>query len=168
MKPVIFTLVGKDKAGLVDSLAKIVYSQGGNWLGSNISHMAGHFAGFVQIDLPEDKQDAIMLAFANHPDLTIHLMAGEVKEPTLQTRIGVEVTGNDKPGIVQELTSVFNQFNLNISKFESSCRSAPNWGSLLFKARAEIDVADGFELDNLRSALENIADDLMVDIHRIE
>jgi glycine cleavage system regulatory protein len=72
--------------------------------------------------------------------------------------------GTDKTGIVQELTEILNQFNLNISKFDSTLESAPNWGNPLFKAKALICIADEFDLDSLTEALESVANDLMVDI----
>ena len=164
MKPMIFTLVGQDKPGLVDSLAQTVYQLGGNWLASNFSHMAGHFAGFVQVDLPLEKHQALIDAFSQHPDLQIHLVQGEETSSSTSQSATVEIMGNDKPGIVQELTSVLSQFNINISRFDSSCSSAPNWGSSLFKATAEVEIPDNFDLDPLREALEEIANDLVVDI----
>lgn len=53
MKNVVITFVGKDKAGLVDQLAQVVIDHQGNWLGSSMSHLAGQFAGIVQVELPE-------------------------------------------------------------------------------------------------------------------
>ncbi|MCP3865993.1 MAG: glycine cleavage system protein R, partial [Aestuariibacter sp.] len=49
MKPVIITVIGKDRPGLVDAVAKKVYQFGGNWQGSSFAHMAGQFAGFVEV-----------------------------------------------------------------------------------------------------------------------
>ncbi|WP_166424762.1 ACT domain-containing protein [Paraglaciecola sp. 20A4] len=164
MKPMIFTLVGKDKTGLVDSLAQSVFKLGGNWLGSNLSYMAGHFAGFVEIQLPADKQDALIEQFSSHPDLSINLVEGAHENPVQTHTVQIEIMGNDKPGIVQELTSILSRFSLNIVKFDSTCGSAPNWGGMLFKAKAIVAIEDGFDLDELRRALESIANDLMVDI----
>ena len=164
MEPIIFTLVGRDKPGLISDLAKTVYDMQGNWLGSNFSHMAGHFAGFVQVDLPKDKHQALIDCFSQHPDLKIHLLSGEPQESLDQQSAQIEITGNDRVGIVQELTQILSQFNLNIVKFDSSLASAPNWGGDLFKAKAVITVAVDFDLDALREALEEVANDLMVDI----
>lgn len=160
----IFTLVGQDKPGLIDSLAQTVFDMRGNWLASNFSHMAGHFAGFVQIDLPQEKHPALLAKFTQHPDLQIHLVQGVDADNSESITAQVDIMGNDKPGIVQELTAILNQFNLNIIQFESSCESAPNWGSSMFKAKAHISVAPDFDMDPLREALEGIANDLMVDI----
>lgn len=164
MKPIIFTIVGRDKPGLIDSLAQHVYDLKGNWLASNFAHMAGHFTGFVQVDLPQEKHDELIKRFSQHPDLQIHLVSAE-SHPQSETNTAIiEIMGNDKPGIVQELTSVLNQFNINIVKFESSCGSAPNWGGTLFKAVTTIEVPAEFDVEPLRLALEAIAADLVVDI----
>jgi glycine cleavage system regulatory protein len=165
MKPLIFTLVGQDKPGLISDLAKTVYGMGGNWLGSNFSHMAGHFAGFVQIDLPLYKHQTLITLLLQHPDLKIHLLSGVVEEPIEPKQsVQIEITGNDKTGIVQELTQILNQFNLNIVKFDSCLETAPNWGGSLFKAKALISIAADFDLEKLQESLESIANDLMVDI----
>ncbi|KXI26985.1 glycine cleavage system protein R [Paraglaciecola hydrolytica] len=164
MKPLIFTLVGPDKPGLISNLSKAVFERGGNWLGSNFSHMAGHFAGFVHIDLPAEKHDELIALFDQHPDLRIHLVSAQAAVIQGQQTAQINIMGNDKAGIVQELTRVLNQFNLNIMQFDSSCTSAPNWGSPLFKAKAIVEIAPDVELVSLREALENIANDLMVDV----
>jgi glycine cleavage system regulatory protein len=164
MKPIIFTLVGSDKPGLISDLAKTVYEMGGNWLGSNFSHMAGHFAGFVQVDLPLEKHQALIERLSQHPDLKIHLLSGITAPQEQQKSVIIDIMGNDKIGIVQELTQILSQFNLNIVKFDSCLETAPNWGGELFKARAIITVAADFDLETLRDKLESVANDLMVDI----
>jgi len=164
MKPIIFTLVGSDKPGLISDLAKTVYAMGGNWLGSNFSHMAGHFAGFVEVDLPLEKHPALIELLSQHPHLKIHVLPGIIDHPPEQQSVIIDIMGNDKTGIVQELTQILSQFNLNIVKFDSSLESAPNWGGELFKAKATITVAADFDMEMLREKLESVANDLMVDI----
>lgn len=164
MKSIIFTLVGQDKPGLISDLAKTIYNMGGNWLGSNFSHMAGHFAGFVQVDMPKEKHQALIEKLLKHPDLKIHLLPGITDTPVEQQSVQIDIMGNDKSGIVQEITQILSQFNLNIVKFDSCLESAPNWGGALFKAKATISVAADFDLEALQESLENVANDLMVDI----
>ncbi|MFT6898305.1 MAG: glycine cleavage system regulatory protein [Paraglaciecola sp.] len=164
MKPMIFTLVGKDKRGLIESLAQTVFDLGGNWLGSNFSYMAGHFAGFVEIRLPQERHSELLQRFAEHPDLSINLLAGHDDSIVTDKMAQIDIIGNDRPGIVQELTAILSRFNINILTFDSSCVSAPNWGAQLFKAKALIAVDEAFQLDELRYALEDLADDLVVDI----
>jgi glycine cleavage system regulatory protein len=137
---------------------------GGNWLGSNFSHMAGHFAGFVQVDLPLEKHQTLIERLSQHPDLKIHLLPGVTDHPAEQQSVQIDIMGNDKSGIVQELTLILSRFNLNIIKFDSCLESAPNWGGALFEAKATISVAADFDLETLQEALESVANDLMVDI----
>ncbi|XOV80754.1 MAG: glycine cleavage system protein R [Aestuariibacter sp.] len=164
MKSLVLTIVGTDKPGLVESLAKLVFNHQGNWLASNFSHMAGQFAGFVEIHIPEDQEQAILDAFENHPNLKVCLSQGISENEQELQQISIDIVGNDKPGIVQEVTGVLNRFNLNIRKFDSSCGSAPNWGSALFKAHAQVTIPADVDTDELQHALEDIANDLMVEV----
>ncbi len=164
MKSVVITIVGNDKPGLIESLAKTVYQHKGNWLSSNFSHMSGHFAGFAEVHIPEAEESALVDALSQHPDLNVVLCEGKETEASSCDLITVDIVGNDKAGIVQELTGVLNQFNLNICSFDSKCGSAPNWGSAIFKARAQVEIPKDFDVDQLKESLESIANDLMVEV----
>ncbi|WP_088329745.1 ACT domain-containing protein [Lacimicrobium sp. SS2-24] len=163
MKSIIVSLLGKDKPGIVERIAKQVRLFEGNWLASNFAHMAGHFTGFVEIQLPQKKITPLLEQLDSMPELNIRLVEGETS-PAQAIRASLEIMGNDKPGIVQEITSVLHQFNINILRFSSSCEAAPNWGGLLFKANIDIDYPEGFDIAPLSLALEQIANDLVVDI----
>ncbi|RDV28146.1 glycine cleavage system protein R [Alteromonas aestuariivivens] len=164
MQSIVITIMGKDKPGLVDAVAKCVYQHQGNWQGSSFARMAGMFTGFVEIHVPENSHQALVRALDSIPDLTVQSVTVAHTPSSYQETLAVEVMGNDKPGIVQELTNILNQFNLNIESFDSRCESAPNWGSLMFKARAVIGVPEDFDSQSLQSALESISNDLVVDI----
>lgn len=164
MKSLVITIVGKDKPGLIDSLAKVVYQHQGNWLNSSFSRMAGQFAGFAEIHIPAEEETAILDTFSKHPDLNVILSEGKSADAQQFDTVELEIIGNDKAGIVQEVTGILNQFNLNICQLNSEFGSAPNWGSAIFKANATIDVPKDFDLDELKESLEEIASDLMVEI----
>ena len=164
MQSLVISIMGKDKPGLVDTLAKCIYKHQGNWQGSSFAHMAGMFTGFVEVHVSEEHQQHLINALDALKDLSVQSVSATKDIPTNTTKLTVDVMGNDKAGIVQELTSVLNQFNLNILTFSSHCESAPNWGSLIFKAKAEIAVSEDFDDDALQRALESLANDLVVDI----
>ncbi len=164
MQSLVISIMGKDKPGLVDALAKCVYKHQGNWQGSSFAHMAGMFTGFVEVHVADEQKQSLIDALDALSDLSVQSVAVTNGEPTNTTKLTVDVMGNDKTGIVQELTSVLNQFNLNILTFSSHCESAPNWGNLIFKAKAEIAVPENFDDDALQDALEALANDLVVDI----
>ncbi|QCZ94465.1 glycine cleavage system protein R [Salinimonas iocasae] len=164
MQPVVISIMGKDKAGIVDAIAKNVYQHGGNWQSSSFAHMAGMFTGFVEVQVPEDRHEELVASLNGIADLSVQAVSLKNAQDSLSDTLTVEVMGNDKPGIVQELTSTLNQFNLNIVTFDSGCESAPNWGSLMFKATAVVRVPEDFDEVRLQSALEALANDLVVDI----
>jgi glycine cleavage system regulatory protein len=163
MTSTIITLIGKDKPGLLDSLARQVYDLEGNWLGSSFSHMAGYFAGFAEIAIPKTNLQKLIDTFNAHPDLQIQIVQGENTNEQGQSVI-LEIVGNDRPGIVQELSNVFSQFAVNIVGFDSWLESAPNWGGDLFKAKAKIVAPTTLDLNHLQNALEALANDLVIDL----
>jgi len=164
MQSLVISIMGKDKPGLVDALAKCIYLHKGNWQGSSFAHMAGMFTGFVEVHIVQSESEKLIEALNEIPDLSVQSVAASSSSDELVTQLTVDVMGNDKLGIVQELTSVLNQFNLNILTFSSHCESAPNWGNLMFKAKAVIAVPKNFDDDALQNALESLANDLVVDI----
>ncbi|BDX05314.1 glycine cleavage system protein R [Planctobacterium marinum] len=164
MKSIVITLVGNDKPGLIDSIAKAISNAQGNWLASSFAHMAGHFAGFAEIQIPEENEAALLATLENHPDLKITLSEGVSGQQAEMRKATIDIEANDRQGIVKELTHVLNTFNLNIMQFDSVCESAPNWGNLMFKATAEVDLPLDLDTQELQSALEDLSDDLMVDI----
>jgi len=54
MKQLILTVIGQDKAGLVEQLATVIASHKGNWMASNLSHLGGYFAGILQLEVSEE------------------------------------------------------------------------------------------------------------------
>ena len=53
---------------------------------------------------------------------------------------------------------------MNVEEFSSECISAPMSGEPLFKASARLQLPDGCNDAALKTELEKIADDLLVDI----
>lgn len=164
MKPVIFTIIGNDKPGLVDILAKTVYANEGNWQGSSFAHMAGQFAGFVEVLVPEDKHQTLENALNQIDGLHVQVQSAPERTMSKLNKVTIDVTGNDRTGIVQEITNILNGFNLNILNFSSRCESAPNWGGLIFKANLHVEVPTDTHVDELQDALEAVANDLIVDM----
>ncbi|HAU92146.1 MAG TPA: glycine cleavage system protein R, partial [Alteromonas sp.] len=106
MKPVIFTIIGNDRPGLVDAVAKKVFEYGGNWQGSSFAHMAGQFAGFVEAQVPGDKHQDLIAALNTLDGLQVHSQSVTESALSDADELTIEVMGNDRPGIVQELTNV--------------------------------------------------------------
>src|SRR5690348_11545801 len=52
----VMTVIGKDRPGLVDSIASLVAEHGGNWLESRMSRLGGQFARIVQVEVAAEKE----------------------------------------------------------------------------------------------------------------
>lgn len=164
MKSLVITLIGEDKTGIVDRVAKAVRSHQGNWLGSRFSHMAGQFAGFLEVTVPIDNAQDLIQALRQIDGLHIHAVDTQSQQEQKLEIANFSIIGNDKSGIVNDITSVLQQFNVNILEFDSKCESAPNWGNLMFQAAFKVAIPENLELDDIQAALEDIANDLVVDI----
>lgn len=164
MKQLVLTIIGKDKAGLVEQLSSVINQHQGNWMASNLSHLAGYFAGIVQIEVAEQELESLTTALAGLTDLDIRVQQGEHTTLDKERQIRFVITGNDRPGIVRELSTILNHKGANIVAFESSKQSAPNWGSPLFHALATVQLPAGIATQDITSALEAIATDIIVDL----
>ncbi|KKL02913.1 glycine cleavage system protein R [Rheinheimera mesophila] len=164
MKQLILTVIGQDKAGLVEQLATVISSHQGNWMASNLSHLGGYFAGILQLEVPEEHLFALTTELERMSDLDIKIQQGLDSQMHPDKQLQFVITGNDRPGIVRELSSVIKHKGANITHFESSKQSAPNWGVPLFHAIATVELPAGLNKDEVVKALEAIASDVVVDV----
>lgn len=164
MQAMVLSIIGKDKKGLVDDVAKAVSNAQGNWMRSSFCHLAGHFAGFVEIILPKENQNDLVSACHALSNLQITLLPANELVQTDTKQAYIAVTGNDRKGIVRDVTGALSTFDLNIIELNTKCESAPNWGNLLFSANILVEIPLNFDTTKLSMAIEGIADDLMVDL----
>lgn len=165
MSHLVLSFVAPDRTGLVETLSNIVKTHQGNWQASSMHHMAGSFAGVIEISVNSDKVDAIIADVNNIDDINAVFRQSEVQSSTQAPNLVLELTANDRTGIVQEISSTIHQQGGNLLKLVSSPESAAHSGQTLFKAKATITVSEQ-NVESLIDSLENLADDLMVDISR--
>jgi glycine cleavage system regulatory protein len=170
MKDLVLTLIGPDRPGLVESLAKRVADHGGNWLESRMAHLAGQFAGILRIEVPPDRVDALHAALAELEAEGLRVVAESGARPADSDRraMELELLGQDHPGIVRKVSEVLLGHGVNIEELTTDNLSAPMAGGLLFRAKARLNVPAGTDTDRLRRDLETIADDLMVDLRLVQ
>jgi len=162
----VMTVLGNDRPGLVSSLADAVSSHGGNWLESRMSRLAGQFAGIVRIECPADVVDALIhkLQAPEMSGLTIQMVREPVNEPVPRNTFVVDVVGNDRPGIVRELSAAIANAGGNIEELTTGLESAPMSGQPMFRAHGVISVQEGTEPAAFGIVIEGLSDDLTVDV----
>ena len=72
--------------------------------------------------------------------------------------------GNDRPGIIHEVTRALANQQLNVVDLSSDLTRAAMSGMPLFSCIAAIEVAQQLDLDTLQTQLTTIATDLDLDI----
>lgn len=168
MATVVLTVIGDDRAGLVDALAGPIAKHGGNWDRSHMARLAGKFAGIVVASVPDGRVDALTAdldTLTAQGLLDINVAIASTADPTTSDELlQLHLIGQDRPGIIREIASALAERNVSIEELETSASSAPMSNELLFEATAALRVPPGTDPGDLRSTLESIANELMVDL----
>jgi glycine cleavage system regulatory protein len=161
------TVIGEDRSGLVESIARAVAAHGGNWVESRMSRLAGRFAGILRVEVPAGRSADLAEALRGlgAAGLTVVVEPSVGGERTGDARrLELELVGQDRPGIVREISGVLVRHGVSVDELATECSSAPESGGALFRATAALHVPASVATGDLRAALERIADDLMVDV----
>ena len=163
--PLVITLVGADRTGLVESVARVVAEHDGNWLESRMCRLGGEFAGILRVEIPAEKKSALLAALQKISSLNVVIQPTQSAiAATSGRQTKLEIVGSDRPGIVREITSALARANVNVEEFFSELVSAPMSGETLFKASARLQLPEHCDLAALKRDLEKIAADLLVDV----
>lgn len=168
MTSLVLTVIAQDKPGLVELLSETIANHQGNWQESSMSRLAGQFAGILIIEVPQDHSEAMTAALNDlqSQGLNVNVTASKEAAPeeTYQ-HVTIELIGHDKPGIVREISHALNSLKINVESLSTELVSGSMSAEELFKAEASLRVPTSVELDDLQNALEDIANDLMVDLN---
>lgn len=162
----ILTFVAHDRPGIVERLAKIVTDNGGNWLESRMTNLAGMFAGVARISLPDGQAAPLESSLNAVRDDIIQVMvhpADSAPNPSGPV-IAFDIVGPDHPGIVHELTRTIAGLGASVEDMDTRIESAPVDGGTLFYAETTVRLPSGLSDEEFREALENSANALFVDI----
>jgi glycine cleavage system regulatory protein len=166
MASLILTVIGSDRPGLVRTLAEAVAAHGGSWLESRMARLAGQFAGIVRVEAP-DSLLADLRALEGQ-GLRIVVQSGDdgtaAAAPMPAPRLALEVVGNDRPGIVRDITQILAGCGVNIEELITGVASGSFSGETLFRATALLRAPDEDAVEAVRAGLEQLGDELMVDI----
>jgi glycine cleavage system regulatory protein len=166
-KTMVMTVIGKDRTGLVESLARLIEDNGGNWIESRMCRLGGEFAGILRILLPKEREPALVKALRDldSEGLTVIAHPDEVPPPAGETRKALlSMTGHDRPGIIRQISAALANQDINVEELESECFCAPMSGEILFQALARLRVPGSRKMSEIRRELEKLGSELMVDI----
>lgn len=167
--PLVMTVIGQDRPGLVDLVAGLVAEHGGNWLESRMCRLGGEFAGLLRVHVPRERVSTLEQALAGlaAQGLTVVVRAdadSEATAPAGARSAVIEIVGQDRPGIVRQISRALAAQGVNVEELRTECVSAAMSGETLFQARVQLHVPVTCVVNDLRRELETIASDLFVDI----
>lgn len=168
MASVVLTLLGTDRAGLVSAVSRVVTDHEGSWAHSQMAHLAGMFAGIVEVELPPARIDGLIAAVEALAEQGLRVTvehSGDSATPEARERMDLHLVGADRPGIVAEVSELLACRDANVEQLITKVIEAPMAGGTLFEAEAVIALPADSDAAGLRRALEALADELMVDLN---
>lgn len=160
----LITLSGVDRPGLVQALSETVAEHEANWEQSRMLHLSGHFVGLLEVVVPEAQAHALITALRELGDLELTIAEGKSAHRPPERAVDLQVLGADHPGIVSEVFGAIAKAGLNVETLTTETETAPDSGQALFRAKASVSAEQRIDLDELRSKLEAIAADIVVEI----
>jgi glycine cleavage system regulatory protein len=167
LSTLVMTVIGRDRPGLVTTLAASVADNGGNWLSSRMAHLGGQFAGLLHVEISSERVDALKAALKLLENQGLRIIVHQEDEAApvdSGTPAQLDLVGQDQPGILRQITGVLAKHHINIEELFTERTEAPMSGGMLFHAQAKVLVPSLAELPVVRSDLEKLAADLMVEL----
>jgi glycine cleavage system regulatory protein len=164
----VMTVIGSDRPGLVDKVAAVVAEHEGNWLESRMSRLGGQFAGILRVELPAENQKAAIAALEGlkGQGLTVVIHTDQTETASQAHRLAwLEIVGQDRPGIVHQISRALADQKVNVEELQTECASAAMSGESIFKARARLGIPPSCDVEAIRKQLEKIAEDLIVEVN---
>lgn len=156
--------IGQDRLGIVYRIARVIRRNGGNIFLQRSMQVAGEFAVIVIAVFARDNvsgMEKVLKSFGRDVlgnDFII--FAREIKPDSIApqdeggTKYVVNVTGDDHTGIVESMTLLLFQNNLNLMLMESEVSHRPFQGTPIFSSKFEITVPDEFDMAAFVEELE--------------
>jgi glycine cleavage system regulatory protein len=161
----VVTVMGPDRPGIVSLLADRAQRFGANWTASRMSHLAGEFAGMVQLEVAPESAEGLTWALRDLESTGLKVMVAQSAggAAAIAGSVRLELVGDDRVGIVSKLTAMLAARNVSIEHLETEIQSGG--AKPAFKVRAQLLVPKTLAMDDLRAELGSLAQELMLDLN---
>lgn len=166
----VLSFITNDRPGLISDISEIIAEFKGNWMESRLSHLAGKFAGILQISVPAENIKPLEAALINlqgeEVSWLLESMGNQTSAIKLADQITLDLVGNDRPGIVHDVTEILSDLDLNVEDMASEFSDAPMSSDKLFRATIQLSSANPIDDNQIEDKLESLANELMIEIRR--
>ena len=166
MALLVLSVVGSDQPGLTRALAAAVLSAGGNWLEGHLSRLGGLYVGSVLVELDQGRVEALRAAVAavDAAGLEVRIAPAVETAKAAGETLQFSLVGQDRPGIVNQVTATVSELGANIETFETWLSTEAHSGAPLFHMAANLRLPPDLSAAKVQAALEAISGEIMVDV----
>jgi glycine cleavage system regulatory protein len=166
MATLVLSVIGSDRPGLTQALAGAVLSAGGNWLESHLSRLGGLYVGSVLVELETDSVERLRSAVreVDAHGLEVRIAPAVEGPAAAGDAVDLDLIGQDRPGIVHQVTRVLSGLDANIEAFDTHVSVEAHSGANLFHMQARLRLPPSLSAAAVQAALEEISAEIMVDI----
>ena len=163
----VLALIGPNTTGIVHRVAEIAANHDASWLSARMMNLVGQFAGVVHLEVSQANAQALKAALSEveRHGMRLLITSGDASAaPWPADHLHLELVGSDHRGIVRDISGALARLGVSIESLVTDRVSGAHSGDLLFRATAELKVPGEVATPQLRTALESLAQDLMVDL----
>jgi glycine cleavage system regulatory protein len=166
MALLVLSVAGSDRPGLTKALAAAILSAGGNWLESHLSQLGGLYVGSVLVELDADSVERLRSAVSavDAQGLEVRIVPAAEEPGAAGEVLSLNVVGQDRLGIVDQVTAVLSSLRANIETFRTWISAESYSGAPLFNMEARLRLPPELQAAQIQAALEGISAEIMVDI----
>ena len=162
----VLTAVGPDRPGLVNALSSLITGAGANLEDSRMAILGGEFAMILLISGSKEALDRARQIGTEVEGLGLRCILKDTSPPHppadyLLYRI--EVTGADRPGIVQAIAAILADRDINVASLESHLSYAPFSATPMFVLVADLQVPSKTVLSELRNEIATTCEEENLD-----
>jgi glycine cleavage system transcriptional repressor len=163
---------GRDRPGIVDQVAGVVYRMGANLEDSRMAVLGGEFALIVLLTGSAENLARVregLEASAHDLELTLQFketQAGVSARANLGPciRYRIHAVALDHPGIVHKISRVLALHSINVASLDTSVSNAPVTGAPVFSLEIAAEVPVTVSVGKLRRELEAVAEGENIDL----
>lgn len=165
----LISIMTDDRPGIVDTLSGIIKDHQGNWLESRMTQLAGKFAGIVKVQITEQNVASLETALneLKQSGWIINTEYSQDNAADNQANAKLNIVGNDRPGIVKDVAQALSALAVNVLELNTQFESAAMSAEPLFKTKARVHIPESVDFDDVRDALEQLSNELMVEINQV-
>lgn len=164
---VVLSVVGTDRAGVVNDVSKVILECGGNIEESRMTALGSEFAMLMLVSgnwATVSKLEKALDKMAAGKPITIAIRKTDPRKSSEECMpYGVDVVCLDQPGIVFNLASFFAARKIEIADLSTRRYSAAHTGSQMFAVQMSVSIPGSVSILQLREEFLELCDQLNLD-----